>query len=198
MMTFIVPLLTILWGVLLGTVSMLGSNIKVSRNFISTIHASLVLIFYTFNVSYLSLFAMSFSYYIFDALIEFYEFMKLRRLYNLCMIVHHLVSCFAISYLLDQKLTEIIYYAFCMIEISNFPIYLTYYLIQKKFNNKIFIKFLILSEAVSFFVLRLYIYGSILLGSINEDVEYQLLVGGWLIYVISLGWFYGMLVQLFK
>lgn len=176
-----------------------SNNIKITRNYISTIHATFVLLFFSFSVPTSCLFYVSTGYYTFDGIMDLYYLIKTRRFYNMTIIVHHIVSCLILCYLRDSVVSKYIYYSFFLTETSNFPIYLVYHLNQKKYDNKFVIKSFIVIEALSFLILRLVLCGRNLYSAyISNEVPYLPIVCGGIIYVMSIIWLYGMVLQIFR
>lgn len=174
-------------------------NIKVTRNYISTIHATFVLLFFTFSVPAKWLFFVTVGYYTFDGIVDLYYLIKTKRFYNLTIVSHHIISCFILSYLNDEVVAKYLYYSFFLIEISNFPIYIVYHLKSNKYDNETVIKSLIVVEALSFLILRLVLCGiNVYRTIISGEVPYPPILGGIAIYCMSVIWFYGMILQIFK
>lgn len=174
-------------------------NIKVARNIISFIHATSVILFFTFGVPANCLFYMTCGYYIMDGLVELVYLVKDKKLTNLPMIVHHIVSCFALSYLRDPVVAKYLYYSFFLMELSNYPIYLVYHLKSNGYDNENVIKGLISVEALGFTVLRLWFGGKILYNAtMSNEVPYITLLASAIIYVMSIFWVYGMIQQIMK
>lgn len=174
-------------------------SIKITRNYISALHATFVLLFFTFSVPSSCLFYVTFGYYMFDGIMELYYLVKTRRFYNLTIVLHHIIACFISYYLRDEVVSKYLYYSFFLTEISNFPIYLVYHLKLKGYNDNFVIKSLICVEALSFFVLRLVLCGINLHKSIiSNEVPYPPILCGCLIYIMSTIWLYGMILQIFR
>lgn len=171
---------------------------KIARNCTSTIHAAFVLIFFTFGISPMDMLYVTTGYYLFDCIIESIELIKHHRLYNFGMVLHHAVSMYVLSYLQDPTLCEYIYYSFFIIEVSNFPVYLVYYLKSIKYGNEILIRLLILLEITSFTICRIMIYGTMLLHGIKMGIPFAPLLCGALIYIMSVIWLYGMVLQFIR
>ena len=175
------------------------NNIKITRNYISTIHATFVLLFYIFSVPSSCLFYVTLGYYAFDGIIELYYLFKTKRFYNLTLLIHHIVACVVVCYLRDPIVSKYLYYSFFLTEVSNFPIYLVYHLKSKGYNNENVIKMLICIEVLSFFILRLVLCGFNLHEIIvSNDVTYIPILAGIIIYGMSIIWLYGMILQIFK
>jgi hypothetical protein len=172
---------------------------KIARNFGSTLHATIVGIFYLFGLSSEYLFYISFAYYLVDSFPELYYFIKLRRLSNLLMVGHHIISCLALTALsnpLDPRIPLMVE-TFAQLEISNYPIYLVYHLKTTGYDNDLVIRLLIFVEFVSYFVLRIYFIGLKLYSIIFfGGFSYLMIIGIGIIYGLSCLWLCGMILQL--
>ncbi len=189
----------IVWALLTYFIYRNGVNFKITRNYTSIIHATTILLFFTFNLSSSYLFPVTFGYYIFDGLLEVYGLIKTRRLYNLGMIFHHIISCYILSYLLDPVVEDYLRYSFFTIEVSNYPIYLVYHLKSIKYNNEIVIRLLIICEALSFLFFRMFLCGISIYDSIMSGLlPYPPIICGVAIYTMSAVWLYGMILQITK
>lgn len=174
-------------------------NIKVARNIISSLHATSVILFFTFGVPANCLFYMTCGYYTMDGLVELLYLVKDKKLTNLPMVVHHIISCFALSYLRDPVVAKYLYLSFFLMELSNYPIYLVYHLKSKGYDNQKVIKGLIGVEALGFIVLRLWLGGQILYNAtMSNEVPYITLIASAMIYLMSIFWVYGMILQVIK
>ena len=188
-----------IWASLTYVTYINSTNFKITRNYISIIHATTILLFFTFKLSASYLFYITFGYYTFDCLLEVYGLFKTRRLYNLGMILHHIISCYTLSYLLDPIVEEYLLYSFFTIEVSNYPVYLVYHLKSIKYNNKIVIKLLIILEALSFLYFRMFLCGISIYDCIMSGVvPYLPIICGVAIYIMSAMWLYGMILQIVK
>lgn len=171
---------------------------KLARNCTSTLHATFVLIFYTIEIAPIDMLYVTTGYYLFDCIIESIELVKHNRLYNFGMVLHHTVSMYVLSYLQDPTLCEYIYYSFVIIEVSNFPVYLVYYLKSIKYDNELVMRLLILLEITSFAICRIILYGAMLLHGIKIGVSFGPLLCGILLYIMSVIWIYGMILQFIR
>ena len=115
------------------------------------------------------------------------------------MVIHHIISCYILSNLLDPNIEEYILYSFFTIEVSNYPIYLVYHLKSIKFNNEIVIRLLIICEALSFLYFRMFLCGVSIYNSIMSGIiPYSVILCGISIYIMSGVWLYGMILQIVK
>ena len=178
------------------------SNIKIARNIISSIHATSVIMFYMSGFMPMYLFYITVGYYIADSIIELYLFARTYRLYNLTILIHHIMSCL-ITYKLTDQLdlvgAQYLLEAFAILELSNYPIYLVYHLKIIGYDNDFVIKLLTMGEIISFMILRIYICGGKLFEAYTLKLfpQFLILISG-LIYAMSIFWLYGMCVQLVK
>ncbi|QKF93579.1 hypothetical protein QKU48_gp0121 [Fadolivirus algeromassiliense] len=172
---------------------------KLVRNYISAIHATSILTLFSLGISGHYVFYLTSMYYLMDGMVELYYSIRNRKLYNLMMVMHHTISIYILAYLQSPVIVDKLYYSFCMVEASNFPIYLVYHLKSKKYNNEFIIRGLILCEMLSFLVFRFAIGGyNTYLSLFDKDVPYLVMFSSISILIMSSVWFYGMWVQLFK
>jgi len=176
-------------------------NTKIARNFISAMHATSVVIFYLFDFQPRFLFYITSGYYLADGIVESYYLIKTNRLYNLSILIHHVISWMATYKLTDQiDLFGSKYFlgAFFTIELSNYPVYLVYHLKTIGYNNNTVIKLLTVLEIISYIILRVYMCGIKLYESYVFGLfPLHLILSCGFIYVISIIWLYGMFLQLF-
>jgi len=177
----------------------LADDIKIIRNYISVTHATLVLLFFLLSISPVYICYVSIAYYTFDSITELYYVIATKRLYGLTMILHHIITCVILSYFKNDTLSYYLNYLYFLTELSNFPIYLVYHLKSKKINNPSFINFLIVIEASSFIILRLFCGGVNFYKILKtDDLPNYLIFAGVLIYLMSAFWVYGMFLQIIK
>ena len=132
-----------------------------------------------------------------DGIVELYIAFKARKIYGAMMVMHHVISLYVLSYLQVVPVVNNLYYSFCLVEVSNYPIYLVYHLKSKKYNNQLVLKGLICCEIVSFLILRLWLGGhNAYLAYFDPNVPMIVFIGINSILVMSVIWIYGMFTQL--
>jgi len=176
-------------------------NIKIARNFISFFHATSVIVFYMFDLPHKYLFYVSIGYYLIDGIVELYYLVKTNRLYNLTVVIHHIISSTIIYKLTDPTdiiISKFLLPSFFMLELSNCPIYLVYYLRAINYND-IVIKLLTIVEIIVYIILRIYMCGMILYEAyISKNFPLLPFLSSCLIYIMSIIWLCGMFLHLFK
>lgn len=134
-------------------------DFKISRNIASFIHASSVILFYNLNINYnaLILYYISRGYYLIDTLYELvtYKTASTISVYQLGMLLHHVVTLFSIEYLLYPNSVKYVFYCYYLAELSNLPMYLMRHLNSLKVTNKYLLGLILVSEFVSYIVLRM-------------------------------------------
>lgn len=172
--------------------------IKLTRNCLSATHASIVVLAYLLNIPGHTVFYVSCGYYILDGSMEVGDFITNRRLQNCLMIFHHIISVYGLSYLFVSELYHHIYYAFFLIEVSNFPIYIVYYLKTIRYPNQCVIMLAILLEISMSFSCRMILGLKHLIHMYNTTPGYELFICtlGVLLYSLSALWLLGMCLQL--
>lgn len=169
------------------------SNSKIVRNYISTIHATIILISFLLKIPEHYVYYVTATYYAFDGVIELYSSVSQKRLYNLLMVFHHAISIYVLSYLQNPLISNQIYYSFCMVEISNFPIYLAYHLKSKGYKLT---RPLILCEIISFVFFRINIGGRCALDlAYDPNTPYLVIGSSVVLLLMSSLWIYGMWMQ---
>lgn len=189
-----VILLIIFWNILLFTFYHKNNSLKLSRNFISAIHALGVVFSYITHINPSIVYYWAISYYLVDG---FFEVATINRLYNIGLLVHHIVTVKVLIYLNDSYTSDVMFYAFFLSELSNIPMYIVYYLKSIKYPNKLLIKFSIFVEALSFIILRLIIGSKIAYDCyFNLNMPLPLCVASVFILGISLTWILKLVKQL--
>src|SRR5436309_1869095 len=96
-------------------------NLRIAKNQISALHATIVIISFILNVPGTYVYYITFSYFILDSIFHIYYF---RNLFNLGIIIHHIITIGSLYYLLDPKISRFIFYPFFLNELSNIPMYI--------------------------------------------------------------------------
>lgn len=169
-----------------------NGNFKLSRTHVSVIHASSVVISYLFGMPGYILYYWSLTYYMMDTLYELadlYRSNKSIKLYELGMLLHHVISIIVLGYLWSHHTEKHMYYAYYLAELSNFPMYLVHHLKTVGYNNKYMLKVLIFIEAVAFIFLRL-VLGSMISFEIMwlEHIPIFMKISSIILLIISLVW----------
>ncbi len=167
-----------------------GSNLKVTRNLISSVQCFGVIISYLTSFSPFMLYYWSVTYYILDLGVEINQ---MKKLYNFGMIFHHLITIFVLRYLQKEETQLIVFNSFFLVEFSNIFLYLVYHLRLVKYSRLGVMSVLVLFEIIfyGFFrlILGLRIIYYLVLKSLTYERDYViLLVGSIGIYIISLIW----------
>ena len=169
---------------------------KITRNLVSTTHACGVIISSYLNLDNHYLYYWSVCYYITDAMYEIYT---IRKIYNLGMLLHHIVTIGVLNYLLNPITMSYMRTAFLLSEISNLPMYLVYHLKSNKFEQNIMLRLLIFVEAMGFLFLRLFWGGFILYEIIFiNPLPIPMCISGTFILIISLLWTIKLIKQVFN
>lgn len=174
---------------------------KLIRNLCNACHAICVVIAYITSLPSNQLFYGSIMYFMCDT---YYEILCMRKrqfnvkIYELGMIIHHLVSMLSMLYLLNPGPTaDMVYYFYYILEFSNIPMYLVYHLKQIKYSNKSLLKMLLVGETFWYIYFRLYLGGSRIYEYLCNDGE-SLIIKCYMItlWVLSVIWSIKLSVQL--
>jgi hypothetical protein len=155
-------LTALFFGAILYIFNQRDQHVKVSRNKVSTVHASGVVAAYFLSIDPTYIIYWSTSYYVIDTLFELgtrsYDFKKklLKIVLEYAMVFHHLVSIGVVQNLTDPHVGDIIFAGLYLAEISNFPMYVVYHLKAIKSERHTLIKCLIVLEIVFNVYFRLY------------------------------------------
>lgn len=169
-------------------------NFKLSKLYVSVVHASSVVLSYLIGVPGYILLYWSTTYYIIDTFYEILElvsFDKKSRLYTLGMLLHHGLTIMALKYLCYPATVNYMYYAFFLAELSNFPMYLVYQLKSLGYDHDhpYLLKFVICIEAMTFIYLRLIIGGSMGYEMFwKEEIPPFMKFSAYVVFIISLIW----------
>jgi hypothetical protein len=181
-----------------------NKNFKVSRTYVSVIHAMTVILSYLLGIPGYILLHLSITYYIVDTM---YELMNLLvpekenrkiKIYDLGMLLHHVISMITLTYFVDQKVEYYVFRAFYLAEISNLPMYVVYQLKANGYKNNYVLKTIIAIEALAYIVLRLVIGGKITYDMFFEnDIPSFVFISAILMLIISAVWTNKLVKQLF-
>lgn len=142
--------LTIAWIVILGFFYKFSPNFIIAKNWVSFVHASTVVIFYLTNCSESNLFYISCAYYFLDTVYTLYYF---KGIFDFGLILHHIFTIAAITYLDNKEVSEYVRFIFFIAELSNLPMYFAEYF--EMVANKKLARIFILVEIISYTNLRL-------------------------------------------
>jgi hypothetical protein len=189
------PLFLVLWGLCANVYYYLcGNNFKVSRMFVSATHATSVILAYYMNIPGYYLYYFSVSYYLVDTFFELTNILlpenghKNIKLFDCGIVLHHFVTMSGLVYLWYPETQNHMYYAFCMSEISNLPMYVVYYMKHKKIDEEITRK-AIICEAIAYVFIRL-ILGSKMVCELwyNDNIPSLMTFSAIIILVLSYVW----------
>lgn len=175
-------------------VGVFDGNIKLRRMNVSVVHAVIVILSYLFGIPGYILAFISIGYYVTDTI---YEFIRLKlSIFRLSMIHYHLVTIVGLTYFDETSITNYIYYAFYLAEISNLPLYLAYQLKKMNYQQKV-IDFVIFVEILGYVVLRLCLYTEIAYRMmLDVRVPVAINVASVLMIIISAVWTYSLVTKL--
>jgi hypothetical protein len=185
------------WILLAYLFSMINEySFKVIRNEISAVHGFGVIFSYLLNIPAFSLHYWSTTYYMFDLALEINYF---KGLYNMGMIVHHIVSIYAMKYLKCSEIAGLLYYPFFVTEVSNILLFAVYHLKATNYQNRFILKIFTILETIVYAFCRLvlglgFIYD--LYVSTHPDAKYLLFVAI-AVYGISIIWTKALYQQIF-
>ena len=191
------PVLVFIWyqiqNYLYNTIA--HKTFKISRNFVSAIHATTVIFSYLVGIPGYILLHLSITYYIMDSM---YELMNLLwpekpnrkiTIYDLGMLLHHVICITVLTQFTHPTVEYHVFRAFFLSEVSNMPMYLVYHLKGVKYMNTNMIKFIIAIEALGYIVLRLIIGGKITYDMwFEKDISSFVFTSAILILIISAVW----------
>ena len=115
------------------------------------------------------------------------------------MLLHHIVTMSVLYYLLLPTTSQYMKIAFVLSEASNLPMYLVYHLKSENYSNTLVMKLLIIVEALSFIILRLF-WGSYILFQITfiDPMPILMQLSGSFIILISIIWSVNLLQQIIE
>lgn len=178
-----------------------NKNFKLSRMSVSATHAVTVILSYVIGIPGNILMHVSISYYLIDTVYELMNSLeqnKKIKIYDLGIVLHHVVSIVALTYFTYLKTEYYLYKAFYLAEISNLPMYLVYHLQKINYANNYVLKPLIAVEALGFIILRLIMGGSIFYEMLFEnEIAGIIYILSIIMLIISVVWSQKLIVQLF-
>ena len=173
-------------------------DFKIGRVLTSACHAITVVMFYLLNGPTWLLCSLSQGYYIMDTM---YELVALKRaesigLYQLGMILHHIVTGFGLTYLLNPLTTQYMLNAYFLAEVSNLPMYIVRILHYQNYENKNVIKAIIFLEFLAYMYFRMFLCGFIIYDVFtNMELPYVFKGMTLIMYTISAIWTYKLWTQ---
>lgn len=174
-------------------------SFKIARNLVSALHALSSILLYSINMNILFMYYISRGYYAIDTV---YEVIDVKngpsfRLYQLGMLVHHLVTFYSLQFLLNPAASHYVSKTFFLAEVSNLPLYLMKHMRLKGYTNKYLMNGIIGLELVAYIVLRMIMCLPIIYQVIlNPNVPLQLKPMTAIMYVISGVWTYKLFTQM--
>lgn len=131
-------------------------NSKLVRNFFNALHALCVVVCYFSGIQGSTLVYISMSYFLCDTVYELSLIPK--TFYDFGITIHHVFSMLSLLYLWkEDSVAVIVYYFYFLLELSNIPMYLVYYLKQIKYNNTSILRLLLIIETIFYIYMRLYL-----------------------------------------
>lgn len=175
------------------------SNImpKIARNIASVTHASFVVLFYIMGVSAKHMFYLSCGYYLVDTILEINQFIENKKMSSIGLIFHHLTSCYVLQYLLDDIVSPYVFFPFFIMELSNFPVYLTYHIKTVGYIDNYILKLSTYLEIITFVVLRMIVGNyNLYIAYVSGVVPMGALICAGSICGISFVWLCGFIIQI--
>lgn len=164
MLLFIYPFLLTVWCIIYRIIDRYNKNFKLSRMNTSAIHALSVIIAYSLNVPAYVIYYWSLTYYIQDSAWELcllFCHNRTPRIFDLGIILHHVVSIGLVTQLYYKTTESYVYYPLYLAEVSNLPLYLVYHLRGIQYKNLVIMKLLTIVEVIFYMFFRLYCGGLI-------------------------------------
>jgi len=182
-----------------------NKNFDIATLFNSVTHASIVVLSYLIGIPGTVIYYITISYYIIDTCYELISLIPFKsekplkfRLYNLGILIHHVLIIYSIKYITDELSGKYIFYAFYLAELSNFPMYAVQYLKKTKYQNQIVVNLLVILEIIAYTYLRLYLcgYQSYLLLFV-PGIPITVILTSWAMIIISAFWTYKLVMQIY-
>jgi hypothetical protein len=171
----------------------------ITRNYLSAIHATSVILFYLSSMNILYLYYISMGYYLADIIHEITTIQKTITLYQVGVIVHHAIVILSLHTLFDIYNAPYYYKAFFLAEISNFPLYVHGHLMLINYPNRTVINIMLVIQILAYTILRLYLWYPIIYNIyMSNNFHYHLMLSVGIIYFISIVWIYKLLIVLRK
>ncbi len=181
--------------------SNIHSNVmpKVARNIASVTHASLVVMIYMFSISKRTteMFYISCGYYLVDTVLEINQYIEHKKMSSVGLIMHHITSCYVLQYLLDDIVSPYVFFPFFIMELSNFPVYLTYHIKIVGYIDNYILKLSTYLEIITFVVLRMVVGNyNLYVAYVSGVVPMDALICAGCICGISFVWLCGFIIQI--
>lgn len=196
-MNFLIVLSSILWAI----PNYMYRN-DIVRNFVSATHATLVVLFYLFDLNVYILYYLSMGYYICDTVLELSNVdsdLSKFKISQLGVILHHVILLMSLHYLLDNLTSYIFLNGYFLAEMSNYPLYIRGHLYYTKCKNAYLVFVALSVHAALFFLFRLcftlpIIYNIFFMSTISAPFKLMAI----LLYVLSASWFYKIVKQIYS
>lgn len=115
-------------------------NKSISNNFIHTLHALFFVILYNIDLKSYALDLTSAGFYLYDLIYIIYKMIKTLDISTFPFVIHHCIAIYGYKLTTTEYFRPTILYIYYILELSNFSLYLTYYIYKKypkEYNLKI-------------------------------------------------------------
>lgn len=206
MLLLTLPILSYIWYQIGNYLydNAINKNFKISRTYVSAIHAMTVIFSYLLGIPGYILLHLSITYYIVDTTYELINLLipekpnRKIKIYDLGMLLHHVISIITLTYFTDPKVEYYVFRAFYLAEVSNLPMYVVYQLKANGYKNNYVLKTIIAIEALAYIVLRLIIGGRITYEMwFENEIPLFIFISATLMLIISAVWTSKLVKQLF-
>lgn len=171
---------TIGWIILTILFYKYWGNFIIAKNWVSLVHALIVVVFYITNVKETILFYISCSYYLLDTFYTLYYYVGI---FDFGLILHHIFTIGAIIYLTDEKVSVYVRFIFFVAELSNLPMYFAEYF-EMIGNKRLAFNFILL-EVLSYIILRLIFGLYVIYDVIKLEFPFIIIIAGIIIYIAT-------------
>lgn len=155
-------------------------NFIIAKNWVSLVHALIVVIFYLTNINETILFYISCTYYLLDTIYTVYYYVGI---FDFGLILHHIFTIGAIIYLTDEEASVYIRFIFFVAELSNLPMYFAEYF--EMIGDKRWTYNFILLEVLSYIILRLIFGLYVMYDVIKLEFPFIIIAAGTIIYIAT-------------
>ena len=169
----------------------LSTHHQATRNVLSALHASSVVLFYKYATSHI--YYVSLSYYLVDLLHELNELEGIPNKLQLGMMLHHILIIFSTGSMFDPQLAPYYYHVFYLAELSNFPLYAYYHMKNMNYQNHYVMTAILFLQSLSFAVLRLGGWAPSIYHAYSKNLlSNYMMFASIIVYILSATWCYMM------
>lgn len=171
---------TIGWILLAILFYKISPNFIIAKNWVSLVHALTVVIFYLMSMDETILFYISCTYYLLDTFYTVYYYVGI---FDFGLILHHIFTIGAITYMKDEEVSGYVRFIFFVAELSNLPMYFAEYF--EMIGNKRQAYNFILIEVIIYVILRLIFGLYVMYDVIKLEFPFIIIAAGTIIYIAT-------------